>query len=211
VEIQSNLIFIVLSGLAIVSKYTSPNKLYRLFKLLPILLLIIWIAVFGDHQANLYTRAILTGLCFSLIGDFLLLFPNQFKSGLFSFLTGHVWYILGFLSGNWSFPLFPTLIITILALGMILQLYPSTRKLKILVLVYITVITGMGISAFGRLDAFQSFSALIGSMGASLFMVSDGVLGWNKFKKPFHLADGIILFSYYSGQWMIAYSAMMYP
>jgi hypothetical protein len=40
-------------------------------------------------------------------------------------------------------------------------------------------------------------------------MISDGVLGWNKFKNPFHLAEGIILITYYSGQWMIFYSALM--
>jgi uncharacterized membrane protein YhhN len=46
-------------------------------------------------------------------------------------------------------------------------------------------------------------------MGASLFMISDGVLGWNKFKNPFNLAEGIILITYYSGQWMIFYSTLM--
>jgi alkenylglycerophosphocholine/alkenylglycerophosphoethanolamine hydrolase len=209
VGIQSNLIFIVLSVLAIVSKYTSPNNLYRLFKLLPILFLIIWVANFGDIQGNPYTRAILAGLCFSFIGDSLLLFPAQFKSGLFSFLIGHIWYMLGFLSGDWSLPILPTLIITILALGMFSQLYPTSGKLKIPVLVYILMIAGMGITSFGRLDALQSFSALIGSMGASLFMISDGVLGWNKFKNPFNLAEGIILITYYSGQWMIFYSTLM--
>ena len=207
--IQSNLIFIVLSVLAIVSKYTSPNNLYRLFKLLPILFLIIWVANFGDIQENPYTRAILAGLCFSFIGDSLLLFPAQFKSGLFSFLIGHIWYMLGFLSGDWSLPILPTLIITILALGMFSQLYPTSGKLKIPVLVYILMIAGMGITSFGRIDALQSFSALIGSMGASLFMISDGVLGWNKFKNPFNLAEGIILITYYSGQWMIFYSTLM--
>ena len=207
--IQLNLIFIVLSVLAIVSKYTSPNNLYRLFKLLPILFLIIWVANFGDIQENPYTRAILAGLCFSFIGDSLLLFPAQFKSGLFSFLIGHIWYMLGFLSGDWSLPILPTLIITILALGMFSQLYPTSGKLKIPVLVYILMIAGMGITSFGRLDALQSFSALIGSMGASLFMISDGVLGWNKFKNPFNLAEGIILITYYSGQWMIFYSTLM--
>jgi alkenylglycerophosphocholine/alkenylglycerophosphoethanolamine hydrolase len=209
VGIQSNLIFIVLSVLAIVSKYTSPNNLYRLFKLLPILFLIIWVASFGDIQGNPYTRAILAGLCFSFIGDSLLLFPAQFKSGLFSFLIGHIWYMLGFLSGDWSLPILPTLIITILALGMFSQLYPTSGKLKIPVLVYILMIAGMGITSIGRLDALQSFSALIGSMGASLFMISDGVLGWNKFKNPFNLAEGIILITYYSGQWMIFYSTLM--
>ena len=209
-EIQLNLIFIVLSGLAIVSKYTSPNKLYRLFKLLPILLLIFWIAVLGDYQTNLYTRAILAGLCFSILGDFLLLFPSQFKSGLFSFLTGHVWYMVGFLSDDWSIPILPIIIIIILVIGMVSQLYPSAGKLKIPVLVYITVIAGMGITAFGRFEALQSTPAIIGAIGATLFMVSDGVLGWNKFKSPFYVAEGIILFTYYSGQYLIAYSTMLH-
>lgn len=207
--IQSNFIFIVLSFLAIVSKYTSPNTSYRLFKLLPILFLIIWVANFGDIQGNPYTRAILAGLCFSIIGDSLLLFPAQFKSGLFSFLIGHIWYMLGFLSGDWSLPILPTLIITILALGMISQLYTTSGKLKIPVLVYIFMIAGMGVTSFGRLEALQTFPTFIGAIGASLFMISDGVLGWNKFKNPFHLAEGIILITYYSGQWMIFYSALM--
>ena len=193
-----------------VTKYTSPNKSYRLFKLLPILFLIIWVSGFGDYQGNLYTRAILAGLCFSIVGDFLLLFPSQFKSGLFSFLTGHVWYMVGFLSGDWSIPILPTIIIIILVIGMVSQLYPTAGKLKIPVLVYITVIAGMGITAFGRLEAFQSTPAMIGAIGATLFMVSDGVLGWNKFKSPFYVAEGIILFTYYSGQYLIAYSTMLH-
>ena len=146
---------------------------------------------------------------FSIIGDFLLLFPALFKSGLFSFLIGHIWYMLGFLSGDWSLPILPTLIITILALGMISQLYTTSGKLKIPVLVYIFMIAGMGITSFGRLETLQTFPTLIGTIGASLFMISDGVLGWNKFKNPFHLAEGIILITYYSGQWMIFYSALM--
>ena len=128
--IQSNLIFIVLSVLAIVSKHTSPNNLYQLFKLLPILLLIIWVASFGDIQGNPYTRAILAGLCFSIIGDSLLLFPAQFKPGLFSFLIGHIWYMLGFLSSDWSLPMLPTLIITILALGMFFSTLSHLGKIK---------------------------------------------------------------------------------
>ena len=191
-----------------VTKYKSPVNAYRLFKLLPILFLIIWVADSGDYQTKVYTRAILAGLCFSIVGDFLLLFPTQFKSGLFSFLTGHIWYMVAFISCDWSVPILPTIIIIILAMGMISQLYPTAGKLKIPVLVYITTIAGMGITAFGKLEAIQSTPAIIGAMGATLFMISDGILGWNKFKKPFHLAEGIILLTYYSGQWMIAFSTM---
>jgi uncharacterized membrane protein YhhN len=92
---------------------------------------------------------------------------------------------------------------------MFFQLYPTLEKLKIPVLVYIFMIAGMGITSFGRLEALQTFPTLIGAIGASLFMISDGVLGWNKFKIPFYLAEAIILITYYSGQWMIFYSTLM--
>ena len=66
----------------------------------------------------------------------------------------------------------------------------------------------MGISAFGRFEAFQSTPSMLGALGATLFMISDGVLGWKKFKEPFPLAEAIILTTYYLGQWMIALSTL---
>ena len=91
---------------------------------------------------------------------------------------------------------------------MITQLYPKAGKLKIPVVIYIAVIGAMGFSAFGRLEAFQSTPTMLGAVGATLFMISDGVLGWNKFKNKFPLAEAIILITYYFGQWMIALSTL---
>lgn len=207
-EIQSIILFMGLSALAVVTKYQSPINAYRLFKIIPIFFLIIWIIESDNFQNDFYTKTILVGLCFSVMGDFLLLYPSQFKSGLFSFLIGHVWYILGFISTGWKFPFLPTSLILILSIGMILKIYPNVGKLRIPVLIYISIIACMGISALGRLEAFQSTPSMLGALGATLFMISDGVLGWNKFKKPFPLAEAIILTTYYLGQWMIALSTL---
>ena len=207
-EFHFIILFIALTSVAVTSKYIRPTNLYPLLKGLPICFLIIWVFDSQNYQSEFYLKAILIGLCFSLIGDFLLIFPSQFKSGLFVFLTGHIWYIMGFLSSEWLLPFVPTIVILILSISMITQLYPKAGKLKIPVVIYIAVIGAMGFSAFGRFEAFQSTHTMLGAVGATLFMISDGVLGWNKFKNKFPLAEAIILITYYFGQWMIALSTL---
>ena len=130
-EIQSIILFMGLSALAVVTKYQSPINAYRLFKIIPIFFLIIWIIESNNFQNDFYTKLILVGLCFSVIGDFLLLYPSQFKSGLFSFLIGHVWYILGFISIGWHISFLPMSIIILLAIGLMLKIYPNAGKLRI--------------------------------------------------------------------------------
>jgi len=43
-------------------------------------------------------------------------------------------------------------------------------------------------------------------MGAVLFIVSDSVLAWNRFRKKFQNAQTVILSTYYAAQWLIALS-----
>lgn len=101
-----------------------------------------------------------------------------------------------------------TVLIFILSTEMVTQLYPSADQLKFPALLYIFIIAVMGVTAFGRWDAFQTQSSFYGAMGASLFMISDGVLGWNKFKNSFPVAEAIMLLTYYLEQGMIAYSTI---
>jgi len=102
----------------------------------------------------------------------------------------------------------PSIIITVIALGILYRLNPPVGKLKLPVIVYIVVIATLGISAFGRLEALSTFSAIMGTTGAVLFIISDGVLSWNKFKQHFPAAQAIILATYYLGQGMIAFSIL---
>ena len=102
----------------------------------------------------------------------------------------------------------PIVLIFILSIEMVTQLYSSADQLKFPVLLYIIIIAVMGVAAFGRWDAFQTQSSFYVAMGASIFMISDSVLGWNKFKNSFPVAEAIILSTYYLGQGMIAYSTI---
>jgi len=158
---------------------------------------------------NTYSLTILIGLTFCLGGDMLLLFPDYFKAGLFSFLIGHFWYIGAFTAGVlvFSWPL--TILIVLAAVFMISQLWASSGKLRLPVMIYILVITTMGLTAWSHFSAVLSTLAQAAAWGATLFMISDSTLAWNRFKTPFKSAEGIILATYYAGQYLIAYSAII--
>lgn len=204
-EISVLFAFILASILSIFSKYVDEKNSYRLFKLIPILILIVWLMEHHNPK-DTYQNFILIGLCFSILGDFLLLFRTQFKSGLFAFLTGHIWYIVAFCSESWVFPLIPGIILGIICIGMLAFLIPMAGELKIPVFLYICVIALMGLTSIGRHASIQSVQSMFGFVGALFFMVSDSVLGLNKFRKTFQSAEAIILSTYYLGQGMIAYS-----
>ncbi len=158
---------------------------------------------------NTYSLTILIGLTFCLGGDMLLLFPDYFKAGLFSFLIGHFWYIGAFTAGAlvFSWPL--TIFIVLAAVFMMSQLWASSGKLHLPVMIYILVITAMGLTAWSHFNAVLSPLAQAAAWGATLFMISDSTLAWNRFNTPFKSAEGIILATYYAGQYLIAVSAII--
>ena len=116
----------------------------------------IWILVIGasaSGQVSSYYKAmILGGLCFSLLGDLLLLYPPQsFFHGLISFLIAHLFYIAAFapagvegLTLSWAF--------AFLVLGAVLYvlLRPGLGTMKLPVTLYLIVLLTMGAFAAGR-------------------------------------------------------------
>ena len=157
---------------------------------------------------NTYSLTILIGLTFCLGGDILLLFPDYFKAGLFSFLIGHFWYIGAFISGPLIFSWSMTIFIILTAGYIISQLWKPTGKLRLPVTIYICIIAIMGLTAWSHYTASLTSVAQYAALGATLFMMSDSLLAWSKFKSPFKYADGFILLTYYTGQCLIAYSAI---
>lgn len=147
-----------------------------------------------------------TSLIFSVGGDVFLGLNREdfFVFGLGSFLVAHLLYIFLFIR---SMPMRLILSplrkagVTLLVLYSVIMLawmLPSLGELAIPVIVYITVITGMGVSA--ALAGFRAPWVLVGSI---LFILSDSVIAVNKFKIPFAASAYLIWSMYYIGQYLI--------
>jgi uncharacterized membrane protein YhhN len=144
-----------------------------------------------------------------LAGDiFLMLPPRYFLAGLGSFLAGHWFYIAAFSSDGgaaltwWLLPL-------LLYGGLIYyMLQPHLGKMRWPVIVYIIFILLMAGAALGRWSTVGSRSALLAAIGAILFVISDSVLALDRFRQKFVAARVIVLSTYWTAQWLIAYSVI---
>lgn len=162
-----------------------------------------------------YRRWILAGITCSLLGDVLLMLPQDlFVPGLVAFLCGHLCFIAAFL-GDSRFGARPWWLLASLAYGAI-NLYllwdSIAPPLRLPVIVYVVVLTSMGGQALGRAwtfarcDGAQAGSARRAAVGAMLFMLSDTLLAWNRFHAAIPLASLWVLSTYYLALWWIARS-----
>ena len=146
---------------------------------------------------------IFSGLCFSILGDsILMLSENQSQSqhffiwGLLSFLCTHICYLLAFLdiaslkTGWVRKNLWMALCALTLLFGNIGFLwYDLPIGLKAPVVIYSTVIIMMVLGCFNLKDRIPPsiFKGLL--IGVLLFMISDNIIALNKFK-----SDSFLLF-----------------
>jgi len=161
-------------------------------------------------------RWFVLGFCLSLAGDVFLMLPNPrlFLFGLGAFLLAHVCFVVGL---NPSFPpgLAPLLLVpTALAVGSVLwRVLGALRaanhtSLVAPVIGYGVAMTLMVFSAWAtlfRADWNDTRRALV-IFGATLFFVSDALLAWNRFVKPFGAAKLAIIVTYHLGQVALASS-----
>jgi uncharacterized membrane protein YhhN len=162
-----------------------------------------------------YRRWILAGILFSCCGDVFLMLPvDLFVPGLLSFLLAHLCFLLAFL-GDSRFGARPFLLLAALGYGALnLQwLWPSiSSPLRLPVVVYVAVLACMAGQASVRARVFamrddpRRHSAMHAAIGALIFMLSDSLLAWNKFRGPIPLADAGVLATYYLAMWWIARS-----
>jgi len=155
-----------------------------------------------------YRYIIVAGLVLSLIGDVcLMLRPARFLAGLLAFLLAHLVYIGAF--GRLADDLWwPALLLAALV-GVIMArvLWSGAGRLRPAVLAYIAAIVLMVATAASAWHANADSGRLALLVGALLFLISDGVLGYARFRHRFPAAQGIILGTYYPAQWLIAASA----
>lgn len=174
--------------------------------------LIIGIVLLGTGETtSTYKTLILIGMIFCLGGDIFLMLPeNYFIVGLGSFLIGHLFYVAAFASDTamaLSIWLLPLLIYGAIVYGI---LYSHLDKMRWPVLAYMVAIMLMAYAALMRYFTLETTGAALAAMGALAFVLSDSVLAFNRFKRPFMHARWIVLSTYWLAQWLIALSVGAY-
>lgn len=161
-----------------------------------------------------YSRWIVSGLCLSLVGDVLLIWPNQyFLPGLAAFLITHATYLVAF-TRDAKFPAQLPVLIGYLAVAALFYtiLFPTLPSgLQIPVALYAILLSTMAGQAMGRLLVLKTSSAQRAAVGALFFMLSDLLLAFHRFRTPLLYANVLILVPYYFGQLLISWSTKKPP
>ncbi|HLO04814.1 MAG TPA: lysoplasmalogenase [Symbiobacteriaceae bacterium] len=168
-------------------------------------LLLIGLAAAGAPSG--YRRLMLLGLLLSLAGDVFLMLPGDwFIPGLAAFLCAHIAYTVAFWRrrSGWA-PWGWGVAAALLALGgfmysqFVPALQPQGGVMLLAVAAYVVAILLM------TLRAVLTGHGVI-AIGAVLFLLSDAILGWNRFAAPVPLADLWIMVAYWAGQGFLACS-----
>lgn len=177
-----------------------------------LILLIAWFTQIGGWQGNLLWFGL--GLVFSLAGDVLLLLPARFFiPGLGAFLIAQLFYIVGF----WQQPVQMTWAALLPLIPVGLVFWELTRRVRaglrmhhetgmvIPVMVYAAIISLMWFSALLTLlrPGWLLLPAILVSVGAGVFVVSDATLAVNRFVRPISMADLLVMATYHAGQVLI--------
>lgn len=207
--ILSTIIITVCAMLHLYGAYKDKKWLFYLFK--PISTLAIAVLCWYLAPAvNSYVGLILIGLLLSILGDVFLMLPkDRFIPGLLSFLVAHLAYIMAFsidLELTYSWALILPLIIT--ALVYLTLLWPSLAEMKAPVFVYMSIIVVMAWVSGERYFGLSTSASLYAFIGALVFLFSDAMLAFDRFKKQFHSAYAVIIVSYYVAQYFIALSVI---
>jgi len=164
-------------------------------------------------KAYNYYKLIILAFVFSLFGDVFLLWQSIsdifFVAGLASFLIAHLLYAFYFYKSSaktWTKN--RTLIIIqflmfLLVIGYYSLMYPGLGDLSIPVLFYVSTIGAMGILALNRYLQVSSKSFWYIFIGALSFILSDSIIGFNKFVDPITNASFYIMLFYCLAQYLI--------
>jgi len=173
------------------------------FKIIPMLLMILYAYKLKQEAFSKYQVLILIGLFFCMLGDGLLIW---FIVGLSAFLIGHLFYIAAFIQRftfSWlrALTILPIALYSLIIGTQVVQALNQNDQsnLVIPVICYILVISIMGWTAIMT----GNKSAIIGGL---LFVASDSILSWNMFVSEVTYSHPLIMLTYYGGQFFIANS-----
>lgn len=179
-------------------------------KPLTLLLLIAAAVALRDQGPVLRWAFTVAGLCFSLVGDTLLMLPaDLFVGGLGVFLVGHLAYVTSF-----NVDPAPLAAVALAAVAVATLAVPTYLRLRrgmaqkgagrmaIPVALYVVAIGAMVTSALATLGdpGWSTPRSALAVAGAGLFMTSDGLIGWNRFVRSLPWAPVAIIITYHLAQ-----------
>jgi uncharacterized membrane protein YhhN len=152
---------------------------------------------------------LITALGFSFIGDALLLFdsPDFFLLGLGSFLIAHLFYVsLFFDKRSFNAKNRKKLVVTgsfvlLYDVLFLLLVQDNLRSFALPVILYVLVISTMLFMAINRPKEINGYAFVL--LGAALFVLSDSLIGLNKFYSSIPYARVLIMATYGAGQYLI--------
>lgn len=200
------------AGFAIRGEWTGDRRMHRRFKPLATLLLLGAAVIAVTRGGGRYEMAIAAGLALSLVGDVLLMLEKErFTAGLAAFLLAHLAYLAAFTSDVRLFPaalpLFVWLVVGPASLGVLWGGIP--KPLRIPVVVYVLAILAMAAQANGRAAALRTLPAVLASAGATLFVLSDTALAFERFRVPSRVLRAAVLVLYWAAQSLITLSTLV--
>jgi len=176
---------------------------YRLVKVIPLLLLC------GARLRERRGRLALfvgLGLFASLVGDVVI--DSVFVAGLGAFLVAHVFYLIGMgLPERWlgaALPMIPALGFGGFMWAILVGTGRAPEVLRAPITAYAIVISSMLGRAIGRaFVAPKDRASRVLCVGAIFFVISDSLIGVNRWVYPLPLGRACILATYYIGQFWI--------
>ncbi len=214
-------LFFVITAINLSAEFLDSRWLIYASK--PLLMIVLSIYLYLEtNLSNRYLKYIFGGFIFSFFGDTFLMFVENdadkahfFLLGLGSFLITHLCYFLAF----WTYPnarqngfvvqkKWIAVLFLFYLVGNSLFLLPDVPSdLQIAVVIYSTMIVSMAVACLNLKDILENSIFQVLFVGVLLFVISDSIIGLNKFKShqiPIPYPRLLIMTFYLASQYLIA-------
>ena len=197
----------VSAAFAVAGAYQKSRFSHYAFKPLTMILIMSLAWDRANDASQPYGHLLLAGLCLGLVGDVALMLPGKwFRQGMAAFGAGHVFYSVAFALGTKVFSLPALAALGAWGAAVYLVLRPGLGRFRLPVMVYMAIAVLMAWLGVCRYLTDLETKRLLVLAGALLFLFSDSVNGFKRFRKPFRAAEFLVLPTYFAAQLLFALS-----